>query len=793
MPSSTFLRALLFTGCALALASGGVQAEEANWLELTIDRPGTYKLSAEDLAKAGLTTETCQVVGPQDAIVIQRMKDGITFLTAPPQPWARARFQVRPLAKGEQQRSGLAENPFAIETRKALHIEHGTVYAPDETEDRKKLRPHTADESFYWLLTKPARRVEVACRLPKLDKITGPTVSVELELTPPRDGRGCKRAAIRFNGHVLGELDLPRTPGVSALTLRVPTEYLELDPDKPNVVAIEGMGRGVIRLHAIRFDLPVATAAPMAPKIRTVKAPVLPTDAEYLVIAADACADALAPLLAHRRAQGLSVGLARLSDVYRAHGSGNVSAAAVRAFLNARRDDKTPPRYVLLVGDAAGTRGMGAAESDLPSPLVDTHGNGASASDNVYVAGKDGSTPTAAIGRFPTSDPAVARTLVARTIAYETESAHGPWRRRLNMIAGEGRFGAQVDQAIEGLDTRIFSEHIPAPYELTMTYASARSPYLFVPERLGEKVIERISEGALFVSYTGHGHKEGFDSLRWKGRRYPILALDDVPSVNAAPAKRPIVTITACWTGAFDDPDVEPVGEALFEHEGGPIAVLAASRVSHPFPNALLSKELVSALFDWEGEAPRLGDMIVTAKTASMTGQDPTRQMILGTGMMFLGDAMLMNRLIADNMHLYSLLGDPALRIAFPEREGLKLEVSRAGNTVKVTGKLSTEAAKALSTGHAIVTLEVPRDRFATRPAKIDVNDPGAAAKITARYEAANDKALVRVEALVLGGAFEVELEAAELGKGKYFVKAMCWNESATFVAAETLTVEEKK
>jgi hypothetical protein len=420
----------------------------------------------------------------------------------------------------------------------------------------------------------------------------------------------------------------------------------------------------------------------------------------------------------------------------------------------------------------------------VPAALVDTYDNGASASDDWFVAlGEDRATPELAIGRFPARTKEECRSMVERTIRYETSPERGEWRRRISFLAGEGRFGEAVDRAIEGLATSILNDFVPQSFTIDMTYASASSPYCYVPAKLTEKVIERMNAGAAVLCYTGHGMRGGFDSLRYRGKDYPIFLSRDVPKIKCG-ARAPLVFITACWTGCFDDPEEEPVGELLFENPQGAVAVFAASRISHPFANAVLSKDLVAGLFQdffAPGEGSngargmevarrrRLGEALVETKRRFVAARDHYRQVIDGYGALFLGDPYLLERLLLENMHIYNLLGDPALVPSFPDGAiALEPGALAPGKRLAVEGR-----APGLESGSAIVTLEVERAKFKKPIEPVDPAAKDAEKRIARNYDAANDKVVARAGAKVEGGRFRVEFAVPEdLCPGKYFVKA---------------------
>src|SRR4030042_4551557 len=104
----------------------------------------------------------------------------------------------------------------------------------------------------------------------------------------------------------------------------------------------------------------------------------------------------------------------------------------------------------------------------------------------------------------------------------------------------------------------------------------------------------------------------------------------------------------------------------LFNSEGGGIALMSTTRVVYSAPNYFLNRNIYNHAFDTDtsGKALRLGDIFRLAKNS--TGSGP-------------------------NKRNFSLLGDPAVRLAYPWHGKV---VSDSINNVPVTA--TTDSLKAL-------------------------------------------------------------------------------------------------
>jgi hypothetical protein len=436
---------------------------------------------------------------------------------------------------------------------------------------------------------------------------------------------------------------------------------------------------------------------------------------------------------------------------------------------------KTKPRYLLLVGDADHDVDWVSQKATLPTILVPTYYNGFTASDQAFVEGIGGDI---AVGRLPVrQEPELVR-IIAKMLKYETEPPAGDWRRRLSFVASEGRFGPVIDPLIEKAVVTMLEQSVPAGYDVNMTYANPSSKYVYPPERFNDQVIKRFNDGALMYTYVGHGHRRGFDTLRLGGRFYSILSDKDVERIDAG-AKNPIMSIIACSTAYFDDPKDDCIAEELLRRQGGPVAVFGATRISHPFSNTLLGRELIDAFFAGQGT---IGEVTTLAKRRLV--KEWRNDMLANMGSVFVRGLDL-DRLMQDHMHLYALLGDPALVCARPVAtiEVTAPAEAAPGGEITISGAATGGGDEAVT-----LTLECERHVILRPTERVNLKEKGHEAKVVANYEAANDKVACRTEARMQGGKFESRLTLPQtLPAGTYYVKAM--SASGTALGAAKIMV----
>ncbi|MGC4113594.1 MAG: C25 family cysteine peptidase [Myxococcales bacterium] len=162
-------------------------------------------------------------------------------------------------------------------------------------------------------------------------------------------------------------------------------------------------GSGIRFLRGGRGTRRYFAAVPLTVPVRPSRASEVPAGrADYVAIVGEGLDQALAPLLALRRAQGLSVASVPVEALYDRFSHGQHGPQAIKTYL-ARMSP--PPSYVLLVGKASADPHdyLGLGVPDLvptPLPMVED-AQMFSPADALLVAGANGRTPFAAIGRLP--------------------------------------------------------------------------------------------------------------------------------------------------------------------------------------------------------------------------------------------------------------------------------------------------------------------------------------------------------------------------------------------------------
>ncbi len=510
------------------------------------------------------------------------------------------------------------------------------------------------------------------------------------------------------------------------------------------------------RTELHRVDLPLADGA---------GTDVAAAPADVAVICPPSFLAELAPWIEHRRQQGYR--LVAIDSRY--------PAAQIRRTIQLLVKSRGI-RYVVIVGDAdpdmAGNRYV--RERCVPTfytkaqvvtrfgsePLIP--------SDNPYADMDDDQIPDLAVGRISVDSPSQLRVAVKKIIEYEKNADVGMWRRRVHFVAGVGGFGAITDALIEGAAKKFITEEIPASYEATMTYASWRSPYCPDPRHFRDVLLHRMDEGCLFWAYMGHGQTNRLDRIEAGNWVLPILEEHDLARVRSSHGT-PIAILLACYTGAFDQPQ-ECLAEELFRQEEGPIAVVCGSRVTMPYALAILGSGLLDGFF--VHQLPTMGDVFKHAKQLLAR---PTTDLSLNRSLLD-GLAKTIGPSRDDlegerNEHqwLINLLGDPLLRIPYPQK--LKITCKCHSDSGRV---LIVEGESPLA-GECTLELVCRRDGLTfTSPRRHNVDPTEEAfAELDATYWKANDQRYVTHTISIPAGLFKTSLKIPEHAQGSCHVRGI--------------------
>jgi hypothetical protein len=201
-----------------------------------------------------------------------------------------------------------------------------------------------------------------------------------------------------------------------------------------------------------------------------------------------------------------------------------------------------------------------------------------SAADAWLVAGPDGRTPFAAVGRMPVvSEPELA-SWVAKLVAYE-RSRGAPSGIAVLAADDHNPYTGQADPFFQQESDR-----------LAMALAPMQAVKVYLPLQHKPDLLAALALGPDLVSYHGHA-----DALDWSTSG--LFTISDVP---ALPAARPFFLVTVdCWDGMFAMPTFAPLTQAMAQApQGGAVAALAASSLVDEDHDVAIDDAIFPALAD---------------------------------------------------------------------------------------------------------------------------------------------------------------------------------------------------
>lgn len=220
-----------------------------------------------------------------------------------------------------------------------------------------------------------------------------------------------------------------------------------------------------------------------------------------------------------------------------------------------------------------------------------------------------------------------------------TTSAYplGDWRNWVTFIADDEDYQTHLGDA-DIIATKVKTNH--PEYNIDKIYSDAYIQYSTPGGQryydASNAIDHRFDKGCLIMNYTGHGGEVGLGHERY-------LEIGQIQSYTNK-NNMPLLVTATCEFSRFDDPDRTSAGELCFLNpNGAAIALLTTVRLAFSNTNFTLNTNLYDFIFDTlaNGRMPALGDIVKETKKKSLIQ------------FYFL------------NFHL---IGDPALKLAYPQQ-----------------------------------------------------------------------------------------------------------------------------
>lgn len=387
----------------------------------------------------------------------------------------------------------------------------------------------------------------------------------------------------------------------------------------------------------------------------------------------------------HLQKRGLRYLIADVQQIYNEFSSGSPDPTAIRDFVKmfydrAAGDSMKIPQYLLLLGDASydyknrissNTNLVPGYQSSSSLDILTTYTSddyfgflddyediNATTSINLLDIG---------IGRIPVVSVEESGIIADKIENYS--SSYGPWRTQFTIVADD------EDQNVHFKDAEDLSKTIQSTnnvfhqqkiyldaYPQVSGAGGARYPLV------NEEINRYIYNGNLIWNYSGHG---GY-------KRLAEEAILEESMINTWQNKDrlPLFITATCDFAPFDNPQIKSIGEKLFlKSNGGAIALMTTTRAVFAFANKIINTNYLSTALakQQNGRYLSLGDAVKRSK--NYTYQN-------------MSDAI--------NNRKFTLIGDPALVLGFPENNVVTtsingIEVSQFTDTLRALNKYTID------------------------------------------------------------------------------------------------------
>ncbi len=364
----------------------------------------------------------------------------------------------------------------------------------------------------------------------------------------------------------------------------------------------------------------------------------------------------------HRDNDGLDVVTINAGQVYNEFSSGTPDVTAYRRLMKMlydRADDKTKTKYLLLFGDCAFDNRMRTSTWSAYTPeqfllsyqpfeseneqvnfltddyfgfLDDDEGTNISSALNTVDIG---------IGRLPVRTVSEASGVVAKLIAYMRNTENGSWKNNICWVADDNLDDGgtihmeQSNELIDSLEAR-HEGYLCERLFLDLYKRESSSTGYSYPQ-VEERLQEVFDEGALVLSYIGHSNTDFWSSKK-------ILTANEVSQLSST--RLPLWVTASCDYSRFDAFNSSAGEIAMLNANGAAVGLITTTRVVYISSNQRIYLKYNKYLYERKSDGTHytLGEIQMKTKQARALSGSQNR-----------------------NDLNFILLGDPALRLAYPD------------------------------------------------------------------------------------------------------------------------------
>jgi hypothetical protein len=423
-----------------------------------------------------------------------------------------------------------------------------------------------------------------------------------------------------------------------------------------------------------------------------------PTKTDFLIIAHPNLISEGQRLAAyHQQRDHLRTTVVTTDQVYNEFSSGSPDPTALRDYVKmfydrAGTDFASRPKYLLLFGDASfdyknrlngNTNLVPAYESSVSLDPLQTY-----TSDDFFgflddkddINGNGNYFLDIGIGRIPASNLRQAKSIVDKIIAYNDPKSLGAWRNETTFVADDEDANlhlqdAEVEtQTAQKTDSLLNVEKIYLDaFQQQSNAAGARYPDANLA------VNNSFFRGTLIWNYNGHGS--------YRRLAEEVILDDNIISTMNNANRLPLFITATCDVAPFDNPLQSSIGENLLLRENtGAIALMTTTRIVFAFSNRVINQNYLATALAKKPDGTYLSLGSAVKETKNLTYR-------------FFGDIV--------NNRKFTLLGDPALTLAFPVNKitttsitnnlGVAQDTLKALSTYTVSGEVTDQSGNRIS------------------------------------------------------------------------------------------------
>ncbi len=360
----------------------------------------------------------------------------------------------------------------------------------------------------------------------------------------------------------------------------------------------------------------------------------------------------------HRQKNNLRVVVTTTEQIFNEFSSSNLDPVAIRDFVKMYYDkagsvSANKPKYLLLFGDASfdyknringNTNLAPAYESTNSFDPLSTY-----TSDDFFGFlddNEDINSTTVTnlldigIGRVPAKNISEAKNFVDKVETYQSNESFGAWRNTINFIADD------EDNNLHLQDAELIAGTVQSTnslFNINKIYLDAfRQESGIAGSRfplVNDAIRNQIFKGTLMFDFIGHG---GASRLAEE----VILDQEIINGWNNT-FRLPLFITATCDFAPFDNPFINSIGEnLLLRAKTGAIALMTTTRLVFSFSNRLMNNNYIQSALqsNSNGSYKSLGEAMMDAKNYTYQSSSD----------------------IVNNRK-FTLLGDPALTLAFPK------------------------------------------------------------------------------------------------------------------------------